>query len=1461
MKYSRVIGQRADTATATLDPATQAKVDALPSVWQPNTPYTDGQGVIYNGAIYVKNGNGNSGATFTPSNWVSGTDTNTQLYRGLFDASGGAVPTAAAATIRPGEPILEGEFFSVSVAGNISGIEVQPNNILLANQDNPTAIGGYYVVGSTSNQQIWAYAVATDDPGFATPLDSKQGYVLPDGGSVSLNAAATDGDWWYLWNPSNTQSVNVRFAGGTWEGEIISATQDATLQPSGLYHVRKLGTVAHIARIDNLSGDVVQHIGHAFTLPTVGFIAVRHDGTNYVQATSTLEAEAAIVRIYTNDFYRVSRNAQIHTGPHGLTPGKYLVLDTAGNAVEETVPGPQRVGYITDANTILVDIDSGGTGTPTSTLWESTTNGQTLTPELQYVGTPGEAYTIPALNPGEEVYMNVSGTTGQTTLNLPDGVQFRNYSTQTVETTAGSSYLVAAGRMVRVYRNPNTDVYEVADWFSNTDFQIVGLDENRACPNTTGLQFTVQAVNVSAGPITYSIVGSGGAVANPTIDSNTGVVTYDSPTPINNGLGYIDISATDSNSKVVTQRIQIQQAPPLEESGLGGNDNLVRFSTPFGAGDTRILSYIEQDTETDSAGNTQDNLFTDVAGTTSALSGESVINILNSGGGSDWFVPNDSIGMLFNPSDTPSGKGALLTNGVSQMSLANHNASPSAGDAFAFSFVYKTNSPLPEFGAILSIGNESSGVGNLNLNGSLSIERAASPSLDFNLVITGGNTYTISPDVDNEIGDGNYHLFTLQYDGANISAWIDGVVKVNNQPAGIALLSNTVRLMRGALVYDSAITSPAFFGEFGLPNTQGWSHSIGGSGATISINSTTRNGLPVDAVRIGDNSSSGIVDIETSLNASVWTTIQNTGCVFGGTIRLDASDGSEGAVMALQANSAENPVDSLNRRFIVVASNNGGNLQLNDLTGGDVTFDGTGGNPTIAFDEWVDISIIIEPGELSNYASGSTANVYVNNQLVNGFGVTFGTNNGGLGTKLLISSGSTGGVNRVFDILGFGIWYIPTQGGISDFIILDNPTLEQVDRMQANLLFRHGFPLSNLASNAAPYSRDALFYTAPSDYILQTYCDGSVQVYDSNSGTYFDETNMPVPGIGLFLGANALAVINEAQSGGGVQSVTGAAVDNTDPLNPVITSSGGPADTDALPEGSTNLYYTEARVNANPNVATNTAKTGITTLQANSIAANNAKVSADGSINSHSDVDTSTTAPTNGQALTFDGTNWVPTSLASSPSGLQNSIQLTGDIAPSAFTEPTAALYWNTSSNSHTVTLTDANWPVGSVVHFINFNNLGNIQVSMSGASILDASDVLTSYPVYGGSKLTLTKVATSSWLILNHTDQLIGEANLTGGSQQLLTAGSLTFANAYTTYRALRYEFVAVEGANRYSLGAAYSESVSDFITAVMSDTAASPLVAFSLNSGNQNIAIAAGLGAGATNYDSLEVKVYGVR
>ena len=65
----------------------------------------------------------------------------------------------------------------------------------------------------------------------------------------------------------------------------------------------------------------------------------------------------------------------------------------------------------------------------------------------------------------------------------------------------------------------------------------------------------------------------------------------------------------------------------------------------------------------------------------------------------------------------------------------------------------------------------------------------------------------------------------------------------------------------------------------------------------------------------------------------------------------------------------------------------------------------------------------------------------------------------------------------------------------------------------------------------------------------------------------------------------------------------------TDSVTSVNTQTGVVVlDTDNIDEGSTNLYYTDARVSANTDVTANTAKVGITTQQAADIVTNNAKV-------------------------------------------------------------------------------------------------------------------------------------------------------------------------------------------------------------------------------------------------------------
>ena len=79
-------------------------------------------------------------------------------------------------------------------------------------------------------------------------------------------------------------------------------------------------------------------------------------------------------------------------------------------------------------------------------------------------------------------------------------------------------------------------------------------------------------------------------------------------------------------------------------------------------------------------------------------------------------------------------------------------------------------------------------------------------------------------------------------------------------------------------------------------------------------------------------------------------------------------------------------------------------------------------------------------------------------------------------------------------------------------------------------------------------------------------------------------------------GGTGAVTINSSSGGGGVTSVNG-------DVGPVVV-----LNSDDIAEGATNEYYTDARVDANPDVVANTAKIGITTTQASDITTNNAKI-------------------------------------------------------------------------------------------------------------------------------------------------------------------------------------------------------------------------------------------------------------
>jgi len=216
-------------------------------------------------------------------------------------------------------------------------------------------------------------------------------------------------------------------------------------------------------------------------------------------------------------------------------------------------------------------------------------------------------------------------------------------------------------------------------------------------------------------------------------------------------------------------------------------------------------------------------------------------------------------------------------------------------------------------------------------------------------------------------------------------------------------------------IEEFANTNNRFFGELGLPaSQQTWADLVTGS-ATIDLVTETVFGISKQVVRHNDDVSNGSTTSQISLTAQNWTDINAFGASFSGVHRLDTVDGTSGFFSGLQADAFENPIDGANRRYGIIFDNNAGNLRLieADNTGNNVTMNGTGGNPTIAFDEYFSRQVIVPAGL-------GAAQVFINGKLTT-FVPTFFVNGGGLGTRVLISSGSTGGTNRITYHDNFGV--------------------------------------------------------------------------------------------------------------------------------------------------------------------------------------------------------------------------------------------------------------------------------------------------------------------------------------------------------------------------------------------------------------------------------------------------------
>ena len=170
-----------------------------------------------------------------------------------------------------------------------------------------------------------------------------------------------------------------------------------------------------------------------------------------------------------------------------------------------------------------------------------------------------------------------------------------------------------------------------------------------------------------------------------------------------------------------------------------------------------------------------------------------------------------------------------------------------------------------------------------------------------------------------------------------------------------------------------------------------------------------------------------------------------------------------------------------------------------------------------------------------------------------------------------------------------------------------------------------------------------------------------------------------------------------------------------------------PTSTDQLNEGASNLYFTDARVSANSTVASNTAKTGITSQQATDITTNNAKVGI--TTGQASAITTNTSkvsfpeAPNDGDSYVRKNEGWEslthPTDAVTSVNGETGVVVLDSDD----ITEGTSNLYFTDARVSANTNVTANTAKVGITTQQSSDITANNAKV---GITTQQASDITT---------------------------------------------------------------------------------------------------------------------------------------
>lgn len=215
------------------------------------------------------------------------------------------------------------------------------------------------------------------------------------------------------------------------------------------------------------------------------------------------------------------------------------------------------------------------------------------------------------------------------------------------------------------------------------------------------------------------------------------------------------------------------------------------------------------------------------------------------------------------------------------------------------------------------------------------------------------------------------------------------------------------------IIDEFLATDARFFGELGVPNDQaGWVDVVTGP-ATITLDAQDVFGETKDVVKHFDDGS-GSTNSQFALSAQKWISINDFGASYGGVSRLDTVDGANGFFTGLQANAAENPLATGNRRYgINFADDGGGFLRATPPGAAAVVMDGTLGNPKILFDEWFKWEVTVPAGL-------GAAEFFIDDILTT-LALGFDVNTGGLGTHATTASGSSAGVDRVAYHSDFGV--------------------------------------------------------------------------------------------------------------------------------------------------------------------------------------------------------------------------------------------------------------------------------------------------------------------------------------------------------------------------------------------------------------------------------------------------------